>query len=103
MSGATAAVGRTSGSTQRALSQVDRCAQARRQTGSVFKPFVYAAALDPSGGKPDITLARKHLSWAPKVDLQEWLGRTIEYFRSIDPHLYHNPGGARGRLPGTCM
>jgi penicillin-binding protein 1B len=32
------------------LSQFDRCAQARRQTGSVFKPFVYAAALDPSAG-----------------------------------------------------
>jgi len=39
------------------LSQFDRCAQARRQTGSVFKPIVYAAALDPDGGTPTITLA----------------------------------------------
>lgn len=39
------------------LSQFDRCAQARRQTGSVFKPFVYAAALDPDGTGPEITLA----------------------------------------------
>ena len=38
------------------LSQFDRCAQARRQTGSVFKPFVYAAALDASAGRPLITL-----------------------------------------------
>jgi penicillin-binding protein 1B len=39
------------------ISQFDRCAQARRQTGSVFKPFVYAAALEPRGGGPLITLA----------------------------------------------
>lgn len=39
------------------LSQFDRCAQARRQTGSVFKPIVYAAALDASAGRPHITLA----------------------------------------------
>ena len=39
------------------VSQFDRCAQARRQTGSVFKPFVYAAALDAGRGGPEITLA----------------------------------------------
>ncbi|NRA07541.1 MAG: PBP1A family penicillin-binding protein [Myxococcales bacterium] len=38
-------------------SQFDRCVQARRQTGSVFKPFVYIAALEPNSGKPFITLA----------------------------------------------
>lgn len=38
-------------------SQFDRCTQARRQTGSVFKPFVYIAALEPRGGKPLLTLA----------------------------------------------
>jgi penicillin-binding protein 1B len=37
-------------------SQYDRCTQARRQTGSVFKPFVYIAALEPESG-PVITLA----------------------------------------------
>jgi penicillin-binding protein 1B len=40
-----------------ALSQFDRCAQARRQTGSVFKPFVYVAALEPGPGGPLATLA----------------------------------------------
>jgi penicillin-binding protein 1B len=39
------------------VSQFDRCTQARRQPGSVFKPFVYIAALEPEGGKPSITLA----------------------------------------------
>ena len=29
------------------VSQFDRCTQARRQVGSVFKPFVYVAALEP--------------------------------------------------------
>jgi penicillin-binding protein 1B len=38
-------------------SQFDRCTQARRPTGSVFKPFVYIAALEPVGGEPAITLA----------------------------------------------
>ncbi len=43
-------------------SQFDRCTQARRPVGSVFKPFVYIAALEPTGGpgssgQPIITLA----------------------------------------------
>jgi penicillin-binding protein 1B len=32
------------------VSQFDRCTQARRQVGSVFKPFVYIAALEPVRG-----------------------------------------------------
>ncbi len=39
-----------------ALTQFDRCTQARRPAGSVFKPFVYVAALEPAGGRPHITL-----------------------------------------------
>jgi len=39
------------------VSQFDRCTQARRQVGSVFKPFVYVAALEPYQGPPTITLA----------------------------------------------
>jgi penicillin-binding protein 1B len=38
-------------------SQFDRCTQARRQAGSVFKPFVYVAALEPRPGGPLLTLA----------------------------------------------
>jgi penicillin-binding protein 1B len=39
------------------VSQFDRCTQARRPAGSAFKPFVYVAALEPTGGGPRITLA----------------------------------------------
>jgi penicillin-binding protein 1B len=38
-------------------SQFDRCTQARRPAGSLFKAFVYAAALEPASGSPAITLA----------------------------------------------
>jgi penicillin-binding protein 1B len=40
-----------------AKSQFDRCTQARRPAGSVFKPFVYAAALEPGAAGPSVTLA----------------------------------------------
>jgi membrane carboxypeptidase/penicillin-binding protein len=40
------------------VSQFNRCTQARRQVGSVFKPFVYVAALDPASG-PVATLASR--------------------------------------------
>jgi penicillin-binding protein 1B len=42
-----------------AKSQFDRCTQARRPAGSVFKPFVYAAALEPGAGGPLVTLAAR--------------------------------------------
>jgi dTDP-glucose 4,6-dehydratase len=38
---------------------------------------------DPKVRQPDITKARTRLGWEPKVKLEEGLGRTIEYFRSI--------------------
>jgi UDP-glucuronate decarboxylase len=36
---------------------------------------------DPKQRKPDITLARKTLNWEPKIQLEEGLNKTIEYFR----------------------
>ena len=36
---------------------------------------------DPKQRKPDITLAKKHLGWEPKVPLAEGLKDTIAYFR----------------------
>lgn len=35
---------------------------------------------DPTQRQPDITLAKKHLEWEPKVELHEGLQKTILYF-----------------------
>lgn len=35
---------------------------------------------DPLQRKPDISLAKKELNWEPKVDIEDGLMRTIEYF-----------------------
>ena len=46
---------------------------------------------DPTKRRPDIALAKKHLSWEPKVPLREGLARTIAWFRSIDLSDYRPP------------
>jgi len=38
---------------------------------------------DPKQRKPDISLAKKHLGWEPKVPLEEGIERTIAYFKSV--------------------
>ncbi|MCP5202288.1 MAG: SDR family oxidoreductase [Gammaproteobacteria bacterium] len=38
---------------------------------------------DPRQRQPDITRAREHLGWEPRVDLREGLARTITYFESL--------------------
>jgi|TARA_Y100000996_G_scaffold86457_1_gene60257 UDP-glucuronate decarboxylase len=38
---------------------------------------------DPRKRKPDISLAKKELTWAPKIEIQEGLKRTIRYFKKI--------------------
>ncbi len=38
---------------------------------------------DPKVRQPDITVARRTLSWEPAVPLREGLGRTIEHFRKV--------------------
>ncbi len=38
---------------------------------------------DPKQRRPDISRARSILSWEPKVALEDGLGRTLEYFRSV--------------------
>lgn len=37
---------------------------------------------DPKQRKPDISQARQHLNWEPKIQLEEGLSATIDYFRS---------------------
>jgi dTDP-glucose 4,6-dehydratase len=44
-----------------------------------FKPLPQD---DPKVRRPDITLARKLLGWEPKVERQEGMRRTMEYFKS---------------------
>jgi UDP-glucuronate decarboxylase len=46
---------------------------------------------DPSQRRPDITLAKKHLNWEPKVPLKDGLLKTIEYFKSIDLRKFRKP------------
>ena len=53
-------------------------------TGSTAK-IVYQPlpSDDPLQRQPDITLARKQLGWEPKIQLEEGLKKTIEYFKEI--------------------
>lgn len=46
----------------------------------VFCPL---PADDPKQRKPDIGLAKAELNWEPKIQLQDGLLKTIDYFRSI--------------------
>jgi UDP-glucuronate decarboxylase len=56
----------------------------RALTGSrssiVFNPL---PSDDPVQRKPDITLAKERLGWAPKVNLDEGLMKTIGYFEAL--------------------
>ncbi|MHA1540298.1 MAG: UDP-glucuronic acid decarboxylase family protein [Alphaproteobacteria bacterium] len=38
---------------------------------------------DPVRRRPDITLAKKHLNWEPKIQLDEGLKKTIAYFDAL--------------------
>ena len=55
-----------------------------RLTGSgselVFLPI---PADDPMQRQPDITLAREKLGWAPTIDLETGMSRTITHFRNL--------------------
>ncbi|MGI9432426.1 MAG: PBP1A family penicillin-binding protein, partial [Myxococcota bacterium] len=69
-------------------SQFDRCTQARRQVGSAFKPFVYAAALEPIVGGPTITLATlldDNPLAVPSPGGKTW--RPANYDRSFHGHV----------------
>jgi UDP-glucuronate decarboxylase len=46
----------------------------------VYKPL---PADDPRRRQPDISLAKKKLKWEPKINLEEGLIKTIDYFRKI--------------------
>ena len=64
----------------------------RELTGSTV-PFVERPLPtdDPERRRPDISLARERLGWEPLVPLRAGLGRTIDWFRSIDVAGYRAP------------
>ena len=46
---------------------------------------------DPTRRQPDITLAKKHYDWEPKVALRDGLVKTIDWFKTINPDDYRPP------------
>ncbi|MFA5642897.1 MAG: hypothetical protein WC945_09260, partial [Bacteroidales bacterium] len=39
---------------------------------------------DPKQRQPDIRYARELLGWNPKIELEEGLKKTIDYFRNLE-------------------
>ncbi|MFT5424542.1 MAG: UDP-glucuronate decarboxylase [Phycisphaerales bacterium] len=67
--------------------------QVIKQTGAGSK-LVYRdlPADDPTQRQPDITLAKKHLNdWEPSIQLEQGLGKTIEYFSGINLDHFRAP------------
>jgi UDP-glucuronate decarboxylase len=55
-----------------------------RQTNSASKLIEQPLPQDdPRQRRPDISIAHSELGWAPKVELEEGLSRTIHYFRKL--------------------
>jgi dTDP-glucose 4,6-dehydratase len=67
------------------LSVLEFARTIRKLTGTrseiVFRPLPED---DPKVRQPDISRARALLEWEPKVELEEGLSRTIEYFRHLN-------------------
>ena len=54
-----------------------------RVAGTAKSKIIYVPAVvsDPKQRRPDISLAKKKLGWKPKINLEEGLKRTIEWFK----------------------
>jgi len=52
----------------------------RSESAIAFRPLPED---DPMQRRPDISLAREKLDWAPKTNLEEGLHFTIDYFKKI--------------------
>jgi dTDP-glucose 4,6-dehydratase len=51
---------------------------AKSKSKIIYKPL---PTDDPKVRRPDITKARKILKWEPKINLEEGLKQTIQYFK----------------------
>jgi len=88
-----------------ATSQFNRIVQARRQPGSVFKPFVYLTAFEESRGSPDPISPTTVLEDAPfewAYDAQVWSPHNYKehYFGNVTVRqaLEHSLNAATARL-----
>jgi dTDP-glucose 4,6-dehydratase len=50
------------------------------QAGLIFEPL---PPDDPTRRRPDISRAKAELGWEPRVDFEEGIARTVEYFRGV--------------------
>lgn len=64
---------------------VRELAQTVKEMTRSSSPIVYLPLPedDPKVRRPDITRARARLGWSPKVELEDGLSSTVEYFRKI--------------------
>ena len=46
----------------------------------IYKPL---PSDDPTQRQPDISLAKNELDWEPKIDIEEGLMKTINYFKEL--------------------
>ena len=68
------------------ISLRDFAEEVLKLTGNKVKiVYKHLPADDPKQRKPDISKAKKKLSWEPKVERAEGLAKTYEYFRSLSP------------------
>ena len=66
------------------FSMMDLAQTVLKLTGSNSKIVFKELPLDdPRQRKPDITRANKVLKWAPKIELEEGVNQTINYFKSV--------------------
>jgi len=66
------------------ISMIELADRVKRLTGSRSK-IVHRELPqdDPTQRKPDITKARTHLDWEPRVPLEDGLNETVGYFRKL--------------------
>ena len=66
------------------LTMIELAEKVKEITGSrselIYKPLPFD---DPKQRQPNIAMARKILDWEPKVNIEQGLIKTIQYFESL--------------------